>query len=79
MISVDKKADLYRSITAACESGLDFTVRWFKDYKTMETICADRIAPVDLNSLLAWNELLLAKFCSLLGNMMNSINKIQNN
>lgn len=43
---------LYRNIRAACESGWDFSSRWFKDGKTLSTIHTTDIIPVDLNSLM---------------------------
>ncbi|MDE1190819.1 MAG: alpha,alpha-trehalase TreF [Arachidicoccus sp.] len=46
--------ELYRNIRAACESGWDFSSRWFADGANIETICTTEIIPVDLNCLL-WN------------------------
>ncbi|MBO0933333.1 alpha,alpha-trehalase TreF [Fibrella aquatilis] len=43
---------LYRHIRAACESGWDFSSRWFADEKTMAIIHTADIVPVDLNCLL---------------------------
>ncbi len=43
---------LYTHIRAACESGWDFSSRWFADQKTMTTIHTADIVPVDLNCLL---------------------------
>jgi len=44
--------ELYRHIRAACESGWDFTCRWFREEIKMETIHTTDIIPVDLNCLL---------------------------
>lgn len=44
--------ELYTHIRAACESGWDFSSRWFTDQKTMASIRAAEIVPVDLNCLL---------------------------
>ena len=44
--------ELYNHIRAACESGWDFSSRWFADQKTMATIHTADIIPVDLNCLL---------------------------
>ncbi|WP_207494432.1 alpha,alpha-trehalase TreF [Aridibaculum aurantiacum] len=52
---------LYSHIRAACESGWDFSCRWFKDADRMETIHTTDIIPVDLNCLLYDLELTLAK------------------
>lgn len=43
---------LYTHIRAACESGWDFSSRWFADQRTMATIHTADIIPVDLNCLL---------------------------
>ena len=42
----------FRHIRAAAESGWDFSSRWFKDGKNMNTIHTTDILPVDLNCLL---------------------------
>ena len=43
---------LYQNIRAACESGWDFSSRWFRDGKNLNTIRTTELIPVDLNSLL---------------------------
>ncbi len=43
---------LYSDLRAACESGWDFSGRWFKDGKTFKTIQTTSLIPVDLNCLL---------------------------
>ncbi|WP_461127350.1 alpha,alpha-trehalase TreF [Spirosoma aerophilum] len=53
--------ELYSHIRAACESGWDFSSRWFSDRHTMATIQTADIAPVDLNCLLHFLELTLQK------------------
>ena len=53
--------DLYRHIRAACESGWDFTCRWFGEETKMETIHTTDIVPVDLNCLLYDLELTLSE------------------
>ncbi|WP_313375962.1 trehalase family glycosidase [Chishuiella sp.] len=57
----------YQNIRSACESGWDFSSRWFSDYKTIETITTLNILPVDLNSLLFNLEDLLAKIAKSIG------------
>ena len=54
------KSLLYRNIRAACESGWDFSGRWFEDGKTFSTIETINILPVDLNCLLFHLESTLA-------------------
>lgn len=44
--------ELYTHIRAACESGWDFSSRWFEDGHSMTTIRTANIVPVDLNCLL---------------------------
>jgi len=43
---------LFTDLRAACESGWDFSGRWFVDGKTFETIQTTNLIPVDLNCLL---------------------------
>ena len=43
---------LYNHIRAACESGWDFSSRWFADGQTLATIHTADIVPIDLNCLL---------------------------
>jgi alpha,alpha-trehalase len=47
---------IYRHIRAACESGWDFSCRWFGDSKHMATIQTTDIIPIDLNCLLYFLE-----------------------
>lgn len=49
---VEDKEKLYRHLRAACESGWDFSSRWFKDHHVFKSIHAADIIPVDLNCLL---------------------------
>ncbi|MEO1049017.1 MAG: alpha,alpha-trehalase TreF [Bacteroidota bacterium] len=51
---------LYRDLRAACESGWDFSSRWFEDDQNLGTIHTTDILPVDLNSLLFHLELTLS-------------------
>ena len=48
----ENRAQLFRDIRAACESGWDFSARWFADVNDLSTIRTTRILPVDLNALL---------------------------
>jgi len=52
---------LYKDIRAGAASGWDFCSRWFADGKSMTTINTTDILPVDLNSLLARTEHMLAR------------------
>ena len=53
-------AELYREIRAACESGWDFSSRWFCDPQQFETIRTTAVVPVDLNSMMLLLETELA-------------------
>lgn len=59
--------ELYRDIRAACESGWDFSCRWFKDENTMESIQTTEILPIDLNAVMYNVEKVLAQAYSLAG------------
>ena len=54
------KNKIYRHLRAACESGWDFSSRWFADGNTFSTINAADIIPVDLNCLLLFLEKTIA-------------------
>lgn len=51
----------YRHIRAACESGWDFSSRWFADGQNISTIHTLDLLTPDLNSLLLFTEKLLSK------------------
>lgn len=59
------KPDFYRNIRSACESGWDFSSRWFADNQTIQSIETINLAQVDLNSLLWHLEKTLAKSSAL--------------
>ncbi len=60
---------LYRDIRSAAESGWDFSSRWFKDGKSLETIHTTDIVPVDLNCLMAHLEMMISKGYTLRGDI----------
>ena len=64
--------NLYRDIRAACESGWDFSSRWFLDGNKLSSIGTTKIVPVDLNALLYNLESTLAKASDLAGNAKDS-------
>lgn len=53
--------EFYRNIRSACESGWDFSSRWFADGEHIQTIETLNLAEVDLNCLLWHLEITLAK------------------
>lgn len=57
--------EFYRNIRSACESGWDFSSRWFADGDRIKTIEILNLAQVDLNCLLWHLENTLAKSSSL--------------
>ncbi len=59
---------IYQDLRSAAESGWDFSSRWFRDGKTLETIHTTDIVPVDLNCLLAHLEKMIARGYALRGN-----------
>ncbi len=76
-VAIAQKSDrpaneLYRDIRAAAESGWDFSSRWLKDTKTMESIYTTNILPVDLNCLLYHLEMTLSKAFDITGKKESS-------
>lgn len=61
-LSAEARTRLFRDIRAACESGWDFTSRWFADGKSLSTIETTNILPADLNALLWFMEHKLAEW-----------------
>ena len=59
---------VYRDLRSACESGWDFSSRWFADPMKLSTIHTTDIIPPDLNALLYNLELVLSKANQLGGN-----------
>jgi alpha,alpha-trehalase len=55
------KAEVYRHLRAAAESGWDFSSRWLTDGKTLSTIHTSDFLPVDLNTLLYQLELAISQ------------------
>jgi alpha,alpha-trehalase len=51
---------VYRDLRAAAESGWDFSSRWLADGRTLATIRTTDLVPVDLNSIMARLETVLA-------------------
>lgn len=59
---------LYKDIRGGAASGWDFSSRWLADGKNLETINTTDILPIDLNSLMARTELVLARAHRAAGN-----------
>lgn len=67
-----KKKEMFGNLAGACESGWDFSSRWFKDRTTMESIATSDIVPVDLNAYIYKNEATLSQLNRLIGNEVNA-------
>ncbi|CAG2197877.1 TREH [Mytilus edulis] len=69
-INIADRPKLYSNLVSACESGWDFSSRWFSRDKrenlTLNTIATMDIIPVDLNSILCLNEMILMKFARII-------------
>ncbi len=57
----EQRPEFFRHLRAACESGWDFSSRWFEQGKGLESIETLDLCPVDLNCLLYFLEELLGR------------------
>lgn len=57
----EQRPEFFRHLRAACESGWDFSSRWFEQGKGLESIETLNLCPVDLNCLLYFLEDLLGR------------------
>jgi len=60
-LAENDRANFFKNLRAACESGWDFSSRWYADGKTKTTINTMDLIPVDLSSLLYSLESILAE------------------
>lgn len=58
---------LFRDISAAAESGWDFSSRWLGPDNSLSSIRTTRILPADLNALLMKSEFLVSKMAAVVG------------
>lgn len=58
--------DLYGQLTAAAETGWDFSSRWFRDRNNLTSVETMDLIPVDLNAILFAVETQLANFSAIL-------------
>ncbi|MGB0347607.1 MAG: trehalase family glycosidase, partial [Balneolaceae bacterium] len=72
-MSEERANKLYLDLRAACESGWDFSARWFEDGNDFTTIRTSEIAPIDLNSILYHTENVLAKLYEADGNETKAV------
>ncbi|KFD68987.1 hypothetical protein M514_06676 [Trichuris suis] len=65
------KQQMWNDIISACESGWDFSSRWFGNrgpYRdTLRAIRTTRVVPVDLNAIMCANERMLSEMYQLVG------------
>ncbi|PJF17310.1 Trehalase [Paramicrosporidium saccamoebae] len=72
-LSTDARKRLFQQIATGAESGWDFSSRWFNGSATNFTsIVTSNIIPVDLNSIMYRNEMILADFHDLGGTPASS-------
>uniref|UniRef100_A0AC35FXH2 Trehalase n=1 Tax=Panagrolaimus sp. PS1159 TaxID=55785 RepID=A0AC35FXH2_9BILA len=67
---------IWSSLASACESGLDFTSRWFGTPKNRKGIRTNLIIPVDLNVFIAQNFLLISEWNELFENYKYAMFKL---
>ncbi len=71
-----EKAALYAQLASGAESGWDYGTRWLArpndsvtdTYFPLRSLNINNLLPVDLNSILYWNEVTIASFYKLAGN-----------
>ena len=63
-LNPEQTKERYRHIRAGAESGWDFSSRWFRDGKSLDSIHTTDILPTDLNALLYFLELRLGEWTS---------------
>ncbi|VBB27359.1 unnamed protein product [Acanthocheilonema viteae] len=68
----NKRPKFYMDTASAAESGWDFSSRWFKDNRNIETIETTDIIPIDLNAFMCWNLDILQYLLRHLGNFSKS-------
>jgi len=59
-LPAERREALYRNVRATAESGWDFSSRWMRDPGDLRTLETTDLVPVDLNSLLWYEERLIA-------------------
>lgn len=71
-MNLEEATQLFLDLRAACESGWDFSARWFAEGNDFKSIRTSKIAPIDLNSLLYHTEKVLADLYAATGNALKS-------
>jgi alpha,alpha-trehalase len=78
LTSPTAKETLFTNIAAAAESGWDFSSRWLRDGKRLQTIDTTAIVPVDLNVYMLRFECNMARFYNATGNPSKAAEFIAN-
>jgi alpha,alpha-trehalase len=68
----EEKVMLWSNLATGAETGWDYSSRWFADRTNLRTITTRNIIPVDLNSVMCANELMLSKLHAITGNHARS-------
>jgi alpha,alpha-trehalase len=66
-LTPEQQGRFFRDVRAACESGWDFSARWFEDEHTLETVATTKRVPIDLNGLIYLLEKQIARCLNALG------------
>jgi len=72
-VGEENATQLFLDLRAACESGWDFSARWFAQGTDFATIRTTQILPVDLNSLLYHTERVLSELYAVSGDQEKKI------
>lgn len=64
---------LYSELTAAAETGWDFSSRWFRDRNNLTSVETSKLIPVDLNAILFAVEQQLSSFYELVGDSRRAL------
>jgi len=75
-LNESERADLYSNLASGAESGWDYGTRYLArpgdaardDYFPLRSLSVNHVVPVDLNSILYWNEVTIAHFLNVSGN-----------
>ncbi|KAK6017589.1 alpha,alpha-trehalase, partial [Ostertagia ostertagi] len=64
----DAKLQFYQDIASGAESGWDFSIRWFADKVSLNSIETTNVVPVDLNAFICYNLHILGALHAEVGN-----------
>lgn len=61
-----REEDIWTDLKSAAESGWDFSTRWMRDKSNLSTTRTSSIVPVDLNTVMYANELIISRLSEIL-------------